>query len=41
MVIEVPNIAQLLYTLDRIRKVEGVLEVSRTTSSSAEGHPHQ
>lgn len=40
MVIEVPNIAQLLYTLDRIRKVEGVLEVARTTSNSAEGHTH-
>lgn len=33
LVIEVPNTAQLLFVLDRIRKVEGVLEVSRMTSS--------
>ncbi|MDL2315867.1 bifunctional (p)ppGpp synthetase/guanosine-3',5'-bis(diphosphate) 3'-pyrophosphohydrolase [Desulfovibrio sp. OttesenSCG-928-A18] len=35
MIIEVADIAQLLLSLDRLRKVENVLEVSRMTSSSA------
>lgn len=38
MLIEVSDIAQLLFTLDRLRKVEHVLEVSRVTSAAGEGH---
>jgi len=34
MVIEVSDVAQLLFILDRLRKVEHVTEVSRVTSSS-------
>ncbi len=37
LVIEVSDVAQLLFTLDRLRKVEGVVEVSRMTTTS-EGH---
>ena len=35
MVIEVSDVAQLLFTLDRLRKVEHVLEVSRVTTGGA------
>ena len=37
MLIEVSDIAQLLLTLDRLRKVEHVLEVARMTNVDAEG----
>ncbi|MDL2266601.1 bifunctional (p)ppGpp synthetase/guanosine-3',5'-bis(diphosphate) 3'-pyrophosphohydrolase [Desulfovibrio sp. OttesenSCG-928-G15] len=42
MVIEVSDIVQLLYTLDQLRKVENVLEVSRMTSAAGSGssEPH-
>jgi len=36
MIIEVSDVAQLLLSLDRLRKVEHVIEVSRETDSSAE-----
>ncbi|MCL1939169.1 MAG: bifunctional (p)ppGpp synthetase/guanosine-3',5'-bis(diphosphate) 3'-pyrophosphohydrolase [Desulfovibrionaceae bacterium] len=36
MIIEVSDVAQLLLTLDRLRKVEHVIEVSRMTSSNVE-----
>jgi hypothetical protein len=38
MIIEVSDVAQLLLTLDRLRKTEHVIEVSRMTDSSADSH---
>jgi hypothetical protein len=35
MVIEVADIAELLFILDRLRKVPNVLEVSRMTSAES------